>query len=250
MRVLQREDLRSPTSELCPLREHGSRIFSLTGKQLRCYSKDRYTVVFCDTDRVPALETKQGDRTTNALEAKFIKEIVDTLRKGGVLASSIGVMSVYRSQLKLLSHLLSPEHPDVEIHTADRFQGRDKDVVIISLVRSNPENYVGELLQDWRRVNVAFTRAKSKLIIFGSRSTIRETQPLDKFVQLVESRDWVCQVPPETPMSPLKQSPRKAIAKENIPPVLGGSIKKVMKVTGSAVLKGRPVLRDIVNENR
>jgi DNA replication ATP-dependent helicase/nuclease Dna2 len=168
---------------------------------------------------------------------------VDTLREGGVPSPSIGVMSVYRSQLKLLSHVLSPGHPDIEIHTADRFQGRDKEVVIISLVRSNLEKYVGELLQDWRRVNVAFTRAKSKLIVFGSRSTIRETKPLDEFVKLVEARGWVYVIPPAEGMSP-----RKAVAKENVPPV--GMGVKTMKVGQSTVLKGRPVLRDIVNENR
>ena len=214
-------------------------------------SNGRYKVVFCDTDRVPAPETKQGDRTTNTVEAKFIKTTVDILRQGGIPASSIGVMSVYRSQLKLLSHLLTPDHPDIEIHTADRFQGRDKEVVIISLVRSNPENYVGELLQDWRRVNVAFTRAKSKLIIFGSRSTIRETQPLDKFVQLVEAKGWVYQIPPDMEKSPRRDSPKKPIrAKENIPPTAGGATKKVKKVMGSTVLKRRPMLRDIVNEHK
>jgi DNA replication ATP-dependent helicase Dna2 len=174
---------------------------------------------------------------------------VDALRMGGVPSSSIGVMSVYRSQLKLLSHLLTPDHPGVEIHTADRFQGRDKEVVIISLVRSNAENYVGELLQDWRRINVAFTRAKSKLIVFGSRSTIRETKPLDEFVKLVEAKGWVYQVPHEMAIG---ESPRKVKAKENIAPYrdvkrFGG---KTVKVSGSTVLKRRPVLRDIVNEHR
>ena len=160
-------------------------------------------------------------------------------------------MSVYRSQLKLLSHLLTPDHPDIEIHTADRFQGRDKEVVIISLVRSNPENYVGELLQDWRRVNVAFTRAKSKLIIFGSRSTIRETPPLDQFVKLVESRGWVYQLPSEA-TNPIVKSPRKQMmAKENIPPRgVSGKNGKTMKVAGETVLKRRAMLRDIVNEHR
>lgn len=173
---------------------------------------------------------------------------MDALRKGGVPTSSIGVMSVYRSQLKLLSHILTSDHPDIEIHTADRFQGRDKEVVIISLVRSNAEKYVGELLQDWRRVNVAFTRAKSKLIIFGSRSTIRETKPLDKFVKLVEAKGWVYHVPYGAVE---RNSPGKQVqAKKNIPPVREGNGGKILKVAGKAVLKGRPVLRDIVNEHR
>ena len=132
--------------------------------------------------------------------------------------------------------------------------------MIISLVRSNPEKYVGELLQDWRRVNVAFTRAKSKLVVFGSRSTIRETSPLDEFVKLVEGRGWVYEVPsdavrPASPSKSLRKSPRKsprkmAVAKENLPPIGQGRVAKTMKVTGATVLKGRPLLRDIVNEHR
>ena len=175
-------------------------------------------------------------------------QTVDMLRKCRVPASEIGVMSVYRSQLKLLSHVLV-EHPDVEIHTADRFQGRDKEVVIISLVRSNPEKYVGELLQDWRRVNVAFTRAKSKLIVFGSRSTIRETNPLDEFVKLIEAKQWVYQIPQEASM--VKPSRKVVVGKENISPLakMKGS-GKVMKISGETVIKGRPVLKDIVNEHR
>lgn len=160
-------------------------------------------------------------------------------------------MSIYRSQVKLLSHILSPDHPDVEIHTADRFQGRDKEVVIISLVRSNPDHYVGDLLQDWRRVNVAFTRAKSKLVIFGSRSTIRDTKPLDEFVKLVEARGWVYSIPHEAGLEASRgsvgRSPRKS-AKENVVPM--GAGKKVARVSGETVLKGRAVLRDIVNEHR
>jgi len=158
-------------------------------------------------------------------------------------------MSVYRSQLKLLSHLLTPDHPNIEIHTADRFQGRDKEVVIISLVRSNSEKYVGELLQDWRRVNVAFTRAKSKLIIFGSKSTIRDTKPLDEFVRLVEAKGWVYQIPHEVVKNSSRKQQQQQEAKENIPPH-GKGVGKVMRVSGETVLKRRPMLRDIVNEHR
>ena len=57
--------------------------------------------------------------------------------------------------------------------TVDRFQGRDKECIIVSLVRSNEEGKVGGLLRDWRRINVAFTRAKKKLVLVGSASTLR-----------------------------------------------------------------------------
>ena len=64
--------------------------------------------------------------------------------------------------------------------TVDRFQGRDKDCIIVSLVRSNEEGKVGGLLKDWRRINVAFTRAKKKLILVGSESTLRREEIWEK----------------------------------------------------------------------
>lgn len=81
------------------------------------------------------------------------------------------------------------------MYTADRFQGRDKEVVIISLVRSNDQNNVGELLRDWRRINVAFTRARSKLIILGSKSTLSSNELLRDFVSLMEKKKWVYRLP-------------------------------------------------------
>ena len=59
------------------------------------------------------------------------------------------------------------------ITLTDAVSGRDKECIIISFVRSNDEGNVGELLIDWRRINVALTRAKHKLIMIGSPSTLR-----------------------------------------------------------------------------
>jgi DNA replication ATP-dependent helicase Dna2 len=60
----------------------------------------------------------------------------------------------------------------LELSTIDRYQGRDKFAIILSLVRSNPKGQVGRLLKDFRRLNVALTRAKCKMIIIGSFSTV------------------------------------------------------------------------------
>ena len=65
----------------------------------------------------------------------------------------------------------------LEISTIDRYQGRDKPVVILSFVRSNAGGKVGRLLQDKRRLNVALTRAKVKLIMLGSFSTLKNGSP-------------------------------------------------------------------------
>lgn len=130
----------------------------------------------------------------------------------GIEQKSLGVISVYRSQLKLISHLLQG-WTDIEVHTVDKYQGRDKDCVIVSLVRSNKKQnvsvalfpafvilwflsngdifQVGDLLRDWRRINVAFTRARKKLIVIGSKSTLEGTHLFEEFLKLMQSQNWV-----------------------------------------------------------
>lgn len=62
----------------------------------------------------------------------------------------------------------------LEVSTIDRYQGRDKDAIVLSFVRSNSKGKVGRLLEDYRRLNVAVTRAKCKLVMVGSFSTLIE----------------------------------------------------------------------------
>jgi superfamily I DNA and/or RNA helicase len=66
----------------------------------------------------------------------------------------------------------------VEVLTIDRCQGRDKEVVLMSFVRSSPSGAVGSLLMDWQRLNVALTRAKVKLVMVGSARTLAGGVPL------------------------------------------------------------------------
>lgn len=169
------------------------------------------------------------------------------------------------------------------MHTADKFQGRDKDCIIISLVRSNDQENVGELLKDWRRINVAFTRAKTKLLIIGSKSTLKTNGLLSKFVEMMEERSWIYDLPSSaqllhhipiqvTQPTQLTQSPSKAFSRktgagnENQRPLqkqkslldmLGkdtgaGVFKKPAPKKGAviqqSILGSRPVLRDIMNE--
>ena len=83
----------------------------------------------------------------------------------------------------------------VEMHTTDKFQGRDKEIVILSLVRSNEGKNIGDLLRDWRRINVAFTRARTKLIVLGSKETLAEDELLRAFIGLADERRWTMDVP-------------------------------------------------------
>lgn len=152
-------------------------------------------VRFINTDKLPSnREEAKGSRIVNPTEARIVVQLVDSLIAVGVPAGEIGVMTHYRSQLSLLKHGLRNYGNKIELHTADRFQGRDKEVVILSLVRSNDACSIGDLLKDWRRINVAFTRAKTKLLVVGSRQTLKgsgEQEMLSRFIKLMESKAWI-----------------------------------------------------------
>lgn len=89
----------------------------------------------------------------------------------------IGVISPYRAQVHYLRHLikndafLKPLRKLISVNTVDGFQGQERDIIIISMVRSNVEGRIG-FLKDLRRMNVAMTRARMKLIIIGNKATL------------------------------------------------------------------------------
>jgi len=157
-------------------------------------------VVFANIDPIgpDALETlTSGKNITNATEAALTAQTVSSLLALGVPGREIGVITLYRSQLALLRNLFRAAgiSPEVEIDSADRFQGRDKECIILSMVRSNEAGIVGDLLKDWRRVNVAFTRARSKLVVLGSRRTLSNNELLAKFMALVDGNGWSVDLP-------------------------------------------------------
>ncbi|KAK3813079.1 MAG: AAA domain-containing protein, partial [Benniella sp.] len=153
------------------------------------------SVTFVDTDALPAREVQVGNSTRNPTEALLVRQLVEALISGGIPETDIGIISHLRAQLKVLSQLLHTR-PLLDIHTVDRYQGKDKECVIVSLVRSNMEQHVGELLKDWRRINVAFTRAKKKLVVFGSRQTLQGSAVFEQFLQLMEKQKWILKLPP------------------------------------------------------
>ncbi|KIW67414.1 hypothetical protein PV04_06673 [Phialophora macrospora] len=162
--------------------------------------------LFLNTDTITpsgtARETAAGARITNAVESILTAQLVTTLIQAGVSPRSIGVITFYRSQLALLKADVktlagSVAAGEVEMHTADKYQGRDKDVVILSCVRSNDNNHVGDLLKDWRRVNVAVTRARSKMLMLGSVTTLAGSGVpiLQGLTKIVTEAGWVLELP-------------------------------------------------------
>uniref|UniRef100_A0A8C2ZPC0 DNA replication ATP-dependent helicase/nuclease n=1 Tax=Cyclopterus lumpus TaxID=8103 RepID=A0A8C2ZPC0_CYCLU len=144
-------------------------------------------------DLVPALESVEKGGISNHTEAALIHRLLSLLIKAGCKPSDIGVIAPYRQQLKSISALLqSSAFTGVEVNTVDRYQGRDKSLIVFSFVRSTAEEgNLGELLKDWRRLNVAITRAKHKLLMVGSITTLRRYAPVEKLLNHLQQENMI-----------------------------------------------------------
>ena len=125
-----------------------------------------------------------GDSRFNPLEAELVVKKVNALIEAGVCPSMIAVISPYSAQVRLLREMLGES--EIEIDSVDGFQGREKEAVIVCLVRSNREGEVG-FLADTRRMNVALTRARRKLIVIGDSATITSHGFYKRMVEYFES---------------------------------------------------------------
>ncbi|KAI5999994.1 Dna2-domain-containing protein [Pisolithus albus] len=241
------------------LRKSGNCLCSDGPCWLEYLLEEKCKAVFVDTDRVPAFDSRVGDLVQNEVEGKLVYQITEALLQCGVSQRQIGIMSLYHQQNKLLSHLLQGKN-DIEILTADKSQGRDKDCIIISLVRSNETGQVGDLLKDWRRVNVSFTRAQSKLIIIGSRRTLGTTQLLKEFLSLMDERNWVLTLPegaqnlhpslqPGQKLSPSYSTKRAGVKENDMTENFTVQKKPRTATAGDGILKGRPILKDVLNND-
>ncbi len=110
-----------------------------------------------------------GESRRNRGEAEFVVGRIEELIAAGVAPTAIAVIAPYAAQVRLLRSLLPIE--GLEIDSVDGFQGREKEAVMISLVRSNQQNEIG-FLADVRRMNVALTRARRKLMVVGDSATV------------------------------------------------------------------------------
>lgn len=130
----------------------------------------------------------------NHVEAALSTMVADAMVRLGVESKQIGIISPYHAQLKLIRKGLK-KHPLIEVETVDKFQGRDKGCIIMSFVCSNNENDVGNLLRDWRRINVALTRSKKKLVLIGNARTLKSAHVLRQCLEILEQKKWVVHLP-------------------------------------------------------
>lgn len=143
------------------------------------------------------LNTNEG-----ILLVETLKLYINEIGKNRMLDERVdfGIISPYKSQVQLLRRLIRHEKelkqflPYITVNTVDGFQGQERDVILISMVRGNDEGRIG-FLNDLRRMNVAITRARMKLIILGDTSTLSKTRFYRKLIEHVTRNGQMLIIP-------------------------------------------------------
>jgi ATP-dependent RNA/DNA helicase IGHMBP2 len=157
-------------------------------------------LLFIDTAGCGFDEKLEGTSSTNPEEAAFLmKHLHKLLTELDMHYSngnfpSIGIIAPYKQQIAILQEHLT-FLPDIDkykhritVNTVDSFQGQERDIIYISMTRSNSEGEIG-FLADIRRMNVAMTRAKQKLVVIGDSATLAQFPFYDDFINYAQSMD-------------------------------------------------------------
>lgn len=139
---------------------------------------------------MPELQTADRESIGNDGEAKIVAQHVESLIQAGVSPCNIAVISPYNMQVEMLRKLLKEKHSALEIRSVDGFQGREKEAVVISMVRSNDKGIVG-FLSDNRRMNVAVTRARRHLAVVCDSDTVGRNKFLKTLLDYISENGEV-----------------------------------------------------------
>ncbi len=157
-------------------------------------------LAFVDTAGCGFDEKMEGTSTTNPEEAAFLFKHLTQLAAAldahyqPANFPTIAIISPYKQQVQLLQELLQhspalqPYGKKISVNTIDSFQGQERDIVYISMTRSNTENKIG-FLSDIRRMNVAMTRARKKLVVIGDSGTLSQLPFYADFISYATNRD-------------------------------------------------------------
>ncbi len=150
-------------------------------------------LVFVDTAAVDASEHQRAGSHSreNPREAEIVTRLARDLLEAGVGPSQIAVISPYDDQVDRMDRELDVD--GLEVDTVDGFQGREKEVVLVSLVRSNDRGAIG-FLDEPRRFNVALTRAKRKAIVVGDSTTVTQGDVFSAFQAYAQEEGRVVRV--------------------------------------------------------
>ena len=153
--------------------------------------QDEDALLFIDTSDIAdnmERHLKDSKSIVNEIEAEIAIRIADDYLNDGVSEEDIGIISPYADQVKIIQ-----ENTPIEVKTVDGFQGREKEIIIISTVRSNDNGNIG-FLSDLRRLNVAITRAKRKLIIIGNKDTLITNPTYKRLINFSEDEKLLVKV--------------------------------------------------------
>uniref|UniRef100_A0A3Q3FIJ6 DNA-binding protein SMUBP-2 n=1 Tax=Labrus bergylta TaxID=56723 RepID=A0A3Q3FIJ6_9LABR len=139
-----------------------------------CVEETSTPLLLIDTAGCGLSEMEVTDEQSkgNQGEVDIVDLHIKTLIEAGLKAKDIAVIAPYNLQVDLLRQRLSARHPELEIKSVDGFQGREKEAVVLSLVRSNRKGDVGFLAED-RRINVAVTRARRHITVVCDTQTVQ-----------------------------------------------------------------------------
>uniref|UniRef100_A0A8C3AB25 DNA-binding protein SMUBP-2 n=1 Tax=Cyclopterus lumpus TaxID=8103 RepID=A0A8C3AB25_CYCLU len=139
-----------------------------------CVEETSTPLLLIDTAGCGLSEMEVTDEQSkgNQGEVDIVELHIKALTEAGVKAKDIAVIAPYNLQVDLLRQKLSARHPELEIKSVDGFQGREKEAVVLSLVRSNRKGVVGFLAED-RRINVAVTRARRHIAVVCDTQTVQ-----------------------------------------------------------------------------
>jgi superfamily I DNA and/or RNA helicase len=159
-------------------------------------------IEWIDTSDIDAKEEFIGEtfgrvnKTEAELTMAVLERYFEKIGKQRILDEHIdvGIISPYRAQVQYLRQqvkkrpFFKPYRSHISINTVDGFQGQERDIILISLVRANAEGQIG-FLRDLRRMNVAITRARMKLIILGDTSTLTQHPFYRKLYRFIEKEE-------------------------------------------------------------
>jgi superfamily I DNA and/or RNA helicase len=153
---------------------------------VRAEALTQQPLLFIDTAGAGFDEQREpeGDSLLNPDEARLVCKQINALIESGLSPEDIAVIAPYSAQVRLLRERLAVS--GLEIDSVDGFQGREKEAVVISLVRSNAEGDIG-FLADVRRMNVALTRARRKLLVIGDSATLAADPFYQRLVSYFEA---------------------------------------------------------------
>ncbi len=152
-------------------------------------------ITFIDTSNVNFDESEVGGGCCNRYESSLVVSIVKSLLSNNIPEEEIGVITPYKKQKLYLQKLLDSEEINVECDTIYRFQGREKDVILLSFCKSlnmSLTKFQKKFLADKNQLNVSITRSRKKLIIIGNYDMLSGASNIMNLVKQFSPMDVIC----------------------------------------------------------